>query len=537
MMINMTDLFEILRQTSYDKLVEANKSDARDNEYRRIEIMSKSETMTNDIAEFMKFTSHDNSNVSGNADMQEFVNDTNGFADTVEVTLGIENREDIKEKTNSEVRFFAADKSVEYKDFNTIRLEVPNIDFGLSYRAENFVKLEKKVKSITLKTSTAENLVVVNYDENGQIVGTPEGVEKIQALPSVGEMQGFRYINVDEDLMQGATIAIEYYIQANNIGEVDTVNKLLLEKGSSTSVASELNAAREVLYSKLVDGTEKINYTRMNALMQKAYGLDYKYGSWVGGIYYKGTEITQDEANELAIVPLTVQRIIDWVDNDATFETSNNSSKDKYWVTTTEKELLAEDRETTAGMNKLINVKGLHEEDGGRYYKDEKGRKYTTEEKKNIVINVNSKEENPSLIVPIYPEIAGKEELQTKSYITIEINSVLGAGEESDDMVYENIAEIAQFNTIVGRRTNFAATIGNINLTEDKKTPYEEAFKEPDSTGTELVSLIPPTGLTKYRIFMAENGTTIVTILVIILLVITAGIVIKRVFFTKKFYK
>lgn len=478
--------------TKYEELTKANISDARDNEYRRIEIMAESETMNHEMAEKMKYTNYNANNL--NDDLKDFVNKTNSFADTVTIDLGIENKSDIKTREDKSIQGML-EEYIPYGDFNSISLKVPNIDFGLSYRPENLIELDKRIKSIELKTSAENTLVKVEYDKEGNVIGVPDGMDKIQAMDSVNNMQGFRYINVDEDIMQGATIAIEYYIIANNIGEVDTVNRNLINEGSSSAVRDKLK----------VD--ENISYTMMNE--------KFKRGNYLGAIYYKGADISSEEKEELAIVPVTVTRIIDWVDNDATFESKENNKNGRYWIATTEIDLLG---------NKLISKNSL-DEDG--YYKDERGRKYTTDEKKNIIISANS--ENDTLVKPITPT--------EESYIEVKINGVLGAGTDENNMTYENIAELAEFVTIVGRRTNFAATVGNIDLTKDGITPFEEAYEEKDSTGTETVNLIPPTGLVKYKLFMAKNGVTILTVLIALVLLIQGSIICKKVIFKKKIYK
>ena len=70
------------------------------------------------------------------------------------------------------------------------------------------------------------------------------------------------------------------------------------------------------------------------------------------------------------------------------------------------------------------------------------------------------------------------------------------------------MAEIVQFTTLNGRRTNFATTIGNadIHTTKDKvgnansgSVEFMTASIESDTSATETITLIPPTGLMKSR--------------------------------------
>ena len=159
------------------------------------------------------------------------------------------------------------------------------------------------------------------------------------------------------------------------------------------------------------------------------------------------------------------------------------------------------------------------------------------ENRKNIALSVNSEAENSSLIKNIYPKVAGNGE-ETSGYITIETNAVLAAGSDNEDnMSYDNVAEIAQFETIIGRRTNIASTVGNIHLTKHGGTPFSAALNEVDTAGTEIVHLTPPTGLTRFRLFMAYNIRIMTTIMIIIVIAILAFLTKKYIIGRKKFYK
>ena len=73
---------------------------------------------------------------------------------------GIENRIDTKDHLGEEV---------EYKDFNKISVLMPNIDFGVTFRPENFMEITKKIKNITLITASGEKLIDIEYNMDGTI--------------------------------------------------------------------------------------------------------------------------------------------------------------------------------------------------------------------------------------------------------------------------------------------------------------------------------------------------------------------------------
>ena len=483
----------------YNSLIQANRSDARDNEFRRIEVMAESEIMTHNVAEFMKYTNYAVTPVDNN--LRAFEKATMCFADTVTFTLGIEDRNDVLVN--------GARTYVEYKDFNGISLLMPNVDYGMVFRPENFIGITKKIKNIKLETSAGEILVDVEYDMEGNV--TKEiGGHNIQAINTIDGVQGFRYINVDEDILQGATISIEYYMIVNNIGEVDTVNKFLIENGGSEAILNKLNTNRNILESNTVSGI-KDNYSRADKLIKTVYNKEYDYGLFVGDIYYRGVN---GNVADIVTVPITVNRILDFVDNDATFMQKNNNSEGKYWTTTTEKEL---------DEKGLIGKVGLYKEaDDKLYYKDDQNRKYTTSSKNNLVINAATNKDNPTLVIPIVPTYAGIG--NDEAYIVIQIDSILAGDADTKDMAYDNVAEVVEFITPVGRRTNFASTIGNIEI-NGLVDPFEAAQKEVDTDGTEIVRLTPPTGLIRVTLFIAGNKNTIFVLITIVMVIVIAYVV------------
>ena len=71
------------------------------------------------------------------------------------------------------------------------------------------------------------------------------GTEQLQALnkeedkdsnPHSGQ-QNFRYINIDETILQGTTIKMDYTLTALNIGEVDLIGQALKD----LKTAEEIN--------------------------------------------------------------------------------------------------------------------------------------------------------------------------------------------------------------------------------------------------------------------------------------------------------
>lgn len=545
----------------YMKLSDADNrvSDARDNELRRIEVMAYSETMTNEKAEEMKYTNYAAKDTDGKViagtnpavtpELQRFADITNAFADTITIELDVEQREHTEEiSTNN----YTEENLTFVGNRADVNLELPNIDFGVSFRPENYLELIKQIKSIKLTTSAGEVLVEAYYDIDGNLeTAKSKGIENVQSIDNklivntlTAETQGFRYINVDEDVLQGATISVEYYMFVDNIGEVDTVDKFLIENGYSTGILAEFNKAenRDVIKS---NGGANENYIRMKELIQKTFSEIYEHGFLVGDVYYNGTS---SDMVDVVVVPIKPSKILDLIDNDATFSVQNNSTTGKFWTVTDEEELK---EKGLVDERRLFNSSNYKDYEG-RYYTTFKTDTATSENvysKNNLAINIPSEGENPTFVKEIYPEyyatddgaIVEPEDFKEamSSYIVIQVDAVLAGDTATEDMVYDNIAEIVEYISPVGRRTNFASTIGNIEV-NGTTSAYQAAQIEVDTDGTEVIRLTPPTGMMETELFISGNRNTIHILIIAVAAIVLIYIIrfnLKGRIGKSKFYK
>lgn len=137
----------------------------------------------------------------------------------------------------------------------------------------------------------------------------------------------------------------------------------------------------------------------------------------------------------------------------------------------------------------------------------------------------------------------------SKAIIYLPVSKVLASETNTENMLYENIAEVIQFTVLTGRRTNFDTTIGNADIhvvheqnpkeVTETVYPYEKygsiefvtAALEKDTSSTELITLTPPTGLMKNRraIFEAmETTRDVLKITVIAVAVVVVAIVVTK---------
>lgn len=511
-------------------LANARVSDAKDSEARRLEITSNSETITNV-----------NGTVLATANKldekhTDLYNDYSMFADTAKISLFIENfGEGVEEKSEILGTVLEAG-SVRVQKEGTNYL-INNIDFGLIERPETAVVLDKQISSIKLTTNDGNVIFNAIYDINYRETDLLEGVSDKTIITKLGNkyliadvslsdssvatdvmqainkceekptdreisgMQNFRYVNIDETILQGTTIEINYQVSALNVGEVDRTSEILEN-------ISEQNFTKVEELTGIKPRTEK---EALKLLANKAYedtakGIS-KAGEYLGTTYYTN-DVRADK-----VVTTRVRQIVDYVDNDGIFSAELNNAKDHSWKNTNVTELTG----SGYGSDKLLSDVITTEYE----LIDKKGIAYITDQRNNVILSIDTQENTDQMnnsgfeakLVP-YKENADA----YKSQIVLTITKTVSAEDDANNLNYDNIAEIVKIENSVGRR-DIVAVPGNANPTLGE---FEVALKERDSSATELVTFTPPTGI---------NSGTVMTIqilaaVVVALAVIAIGIVV-----------
>ena len=213
-------------------------------------------------------------------------------------------------------------------------------------------------------------------------------------------------------------------------------------------------------------------------------------------------------------------KILDYVDTNLEYtqETNNEKLENRFWVVTDAEDLNDHVYALRNNQLDLVNV-GVVGEEEVKKITNVKGQVYNslvvsvddslfddTAERRPANADPNRVVLNKNLSRFLLPYLADKtaDKTQSKGYIFLPTSKVIAAETDTDDLQYENIAEIIQFTTVTGRRTNFETTIGNANVHSIDKTSsgpnigseeFETASFEPDTAATETITLTPPTGL------------------------------------------
>lgn len=585
---------------------------------------------------------------------------------------------------NGQQIFYDKLETIENKVVKERNYKIENIDMGIEYRPETAINLVKEINNIQLITSDDKqlvNLVVRTHrDDKGNITShyidmdASTGAELVQIVsidytenPLLSAIlggttsnrndeiqQGFIYINVDEELLQGCRVVVQYKFTAQNDSEIDRISNTLNQlrfygndrtqeligiynaKAQNTSGLSGTNnqylfkvmrGQKDNIISRNPSSTlgkdnyiimtsndiinelneldeNKNEYTSNNIARNMVYsdvytfdnfqdeyrnrpktmindsssnisdsdGTNGYFGKYIAYSYY-----TADLDSTLDMkAQLKFDKIIDYVDTsldfgqlsqtdisdlqnigkqDATETESTNILKDvldkyaignQYWTnasdnvtTNLSKYLFSLNKpfdKVLGADNNLIDLDGI----------EYKSLVITTPDKLKDVSDDPTKVDGAtetitrndmfSRFLKSSLETTTDNEEESIANIYLPVSKVVSTEEDTENMMYENIAEVIQFTVLTGRRTNFKTTIGNADIHEVdkqvKKIDYEKygsiefvtSAYEPDTSSSETITLAPPTGLMRNRrvIYEAMDTTRNVLQITIIAVAVVA---------------
>lgn len=621
-------------------LEQKNISDAKDDEIRRLEVISYSETITNDINTILRGQNSSNKIA--------LIENTKMESETAEFYSKTE-----KVKT-SETKISFEDAMAKFEE-NRPRHQIKNIDFGIENRPKLQISLEKYVSNVQITTSAVNSAInqtplvnakfkeyygivaetdmvngktkfledseknIIKVDKNATkaeieekvkaaqgdiskaqktkegvyvvaLAGTEldkensVGLANLQYVENTDNTQGFVYLNIDDEIMQGANISIEYLMVANNLSEIDRVSSNLsnlrfkdneatkdyiVENKYYDQISYQLGeetgyidldysgayTARNKLFSEYYeyelnsDNTIKVD-DNGNNIVYRIKSKDIKvddvnkrkitdegyYGRYLGSVYYSGIVGDKD-----VIAELKIDKILDYVDNDLVFNESENNDVNRKWKTTTSAELL---------NNKLVSSLSFKENlelgedlvgsgNKNRQLLDNKNRAYDTAQRSNLALLVDDRSKdnddtttNKDMTKYLQPRYANG--ANSFGIVKLVASKIISAEDKSEDMTYDNLAEIVQYSSVTGRVTLESTTLGNVKFFNNEDDTVAEwnvangAEGESDTSATEKVTLTPPTGLGRIEQIVRNTveGASYTVLIVFAVTIVCVGVLI-----------
>ena len=304
--------------------------------------------------------------------------------------------------------------------------------------------------------------------------------------------------------------------------------------------------ASKALISEYYAGDASRTYRTQELSSYDSLGSGY-YGRYLGQMYYTG-----NKGNDV-VAKVKVNKVLDYVDNDITFSPAENTGTDHLWAATSSKILV--DSGLVNGPAPLVDDHGI------RYSTNDDNLIDNKELSSHLAVSVDDRTSasgeaiNNKLSKYLLPEKVNDE--NSFGVITLVTSKVIGSETDTENMEYDNAAEIIEYTSQTGRTTplktaltaqalqqleakgiSIGQTVGNANpnggvpssITPDNTDEIDTAFSE-------TVILAPPTGtrIAKYytEVYMIKLLNSLVVIVSIIIAILTAN----KAKHYKKFYK
>lgn len=297
---------------------------ARDNEARRLTVMSYSTDIDNAKGQALK-----NKN-------KDALKATWMCAETSRVYIPVDNKERDMSGDKDKIMF-------EKTDIDDDVLKLEHMNFGLTLRPNTKLKLEKHITALKI-TPQGTGVQPIVDAKIGDILEDllKKDVDKVNVngvktglavIKSNRDDRGFWKVETDiEELAQGAKVEVEYRYIVKNESEVDYLSKTLVDNYKDAQKKGDMKEYSDKLTSKYV--TELKEKMRKGSYAYKSG--DNSIGEYLGEYYYN----YNSNATNIQEVPSAVTGIEDTInaefkinegaENDNAFEQDTSTKTDKY---------------------------------------------------------------------------------------------------------------------------------------------------------------------------------------------------------------
>lgn len=115
---------------------------------------------------------------------------------------------------------------------NKVEFIVKNVDFGIVERARQQLDMSKRVQSFKIKLANGQTLIDATVDEKGNLQGLHDYVTYMGPSSSNGySNKGFIKAEIDNELIEGATLEVGYEIKFINNSELDYMSERYYKYG------------------------------------------------------------------------------------------------------------------------------------------------------------------------------------------------------------------------------------------------------------------------------------------------------------------
>lgn len=143
---------------------------------------------------------------------------------------------------------------------------VPNIDFGVIRRARQDYMIQKRIANIKITLANGRTLADFEIKDDGTLEGTKNSAVYIPPSEETYPRNGLLRFEMDDELMQGASVELAYKLVITNISEVDYTDEEFYNFGT---VPKDNEGIVTITPSKIVDYLD--NGWEFQAIKNEAY--------------------------------------------------------------------------------------------------------------------------------------------------------------------------------------------------------------------------------------------------------------------------
>lgn len=193
-------------------------------------------------------------------------------------TMGI----GIEESADGNTKFGITDLETQSRgdEFIPLDFKIINIDFGIVERARQEIDINKRVSGFKVTLANGQVVADVTIDENGNLTGERDHVTYMGPSETTIPKNGFIKLELDNELIQGATLQVEYTIVVKNNSELDYDTKDYYLYGipgtEDDIICIKPEGVYDYLDSEMALDTTKDN-SNWSVVSREYYNNKYKY--------------------------------------------------------------------------------------------------------------------------------------------------------------------------------------------------------------------------------------------------------------------
>ncbi len=394
------------------------------------------------------------------------------------------------------------------------------VDLGLVERPKAQVKLTKEVSNVEIKLADGQTLFNTNTEvkdltftqhKKHDIKYSGNTLENVRVtLDSLSRPEKIQAY-IDDEIMNGATLNVTYHLQVENVGEIDYQDRDFYYYGRKSAATTEPVRTKVVRVIDYVANDVSYDASKQNSdahwdvyepndLIQSRIKIDSNKNINIDD-EQKPQEVFIDDEAETHYEIVTIK--------DGREEKYNGKIKK------------IETRNATGSFYDKVN-------------RDYVSRAYAPEVATYNTIVV-TKDMNDNLLPTLYGQ--GQNEDNTTLILT---TSVTASG-DSENLTYNNLAEVIETSNSYGRRMAFSISgnqemanqdINDVGSYQDHHAYSSSKITQPreiDADSAQQIQILPPTGSQDYR----NRVLAIITTAIATIIILVGAIIIKKKVYNK----